>query len=88
MVIAIQYTGAVWGLFQKMNIPTTLQEALREECVKLAAVVAAEQERERTGNPSPDEAQQQQGDADTPAADPLDAFMSNVASSIEHDKVR
>lgn len=68
-----------------------MQEALREEYATLAAALAAERERaasQSTTGSSQQQQQQQQEAAGAPSADPLDAFMSGLATSIEHDKVR
>ena len=64
----------------------TLQEALQEERVKVAA--ALEAERARTGGQAGADSADQPGPEADAAADPLDAYMTGVASAIELDKVK
>ncbi|KAK9810824.1 hypothetical protein WJX73_010298 [Symbiochloris irregularis] len=74
------------------------KEALKEERVKLAAALAAERLRvaprdssgappRQDGDSSAQQDDSPQGEASA-AADPLDAFMTGLATSLEHDKVQ
>lgn len=65
-----------------------VQEALKEEQVKVEAALAAERRRAPAAS-SGEGALPPGQQADAPAsADPLDAYMTGLATDLEHDKVR
>lgn len=79
----------VWNKAES-NVKLHAQEALKEEQVKLAAALAAERQRVSADSSGALAQQDDVSHKEAPAAaaaDPLDAFMTGLATSLEHDKV-